>query len=81
MGASRERDGPSPARLALRLSLYLLPGGAAAAFLWHDVVNPLLAGRPAGVPAWAAAATALLLAAAVVLLARDLRRLASGDGR
>lgn len=81
MSEHQEPETPPPAGLALRLTLYLVPGGAAAAVLWHEVVNPLLAGRPARTSTWTAAAMVLLLAATMALLARDLRRLSSEDRR
>lgn len=80
MTESGEREAPRPVRLALLLALFLVPGGVAAAVLWHDVLNELLAGRPARVSAWTVAGMALLLAVVLTLLARYLRGRASDSG-
>lgn len=41
--ASRSNE---PGRTAAVLALFLVPGAAVAVYLWHGVVNPVLAGRP-----------------------------------
>lgn len=74
MDDTGDRDGPRPVRLALTLALFLAPGAVAAAVLWHDVLNELLAGRPMQASAWTAVGMALLLAASVAALAWYLGR-------
>lgn len=73
MTETGERGAPRPVRLALLLALFLVPGGVAAAVLWHDVLNELLAGRPVRTSIWTVAGMLLLLGASVALLARYLR--------
>lgn len=73
MTESRNQGTPGPARLALLLAPFLVAGGVAAAVLWHDVLNEVLAGRPVRASAVSVGAMVLLLGASVVLLARYLR--------
>ncbi len=80
MTESGEREAPRPVRLALLLALFLVPGGVAAAVLWHDVLNELLAGRPVQASAWTVAGMVVLLGVSVALLARYLRGHASDSG-
>lgn len=71
------RDAPNPLRLALTLALFLVPGSVAAAVLWHDVLNEVLAGRPMATSPLILVVMLLLLGVSVALLALYLRRQAS----
>lgn len=73
--ASRPVD---PKRLAGVLALFLVPGAAAAVLLWHEVVNPVLAGRPPAASVPVVVASGLILAGAVAALAVYLRRMVRG---
>lgn len=72
-------DGIRPVRLALVLTLFILPGAGVALLLWHDVVNRVLSGQPMEVSVWAALGLVAALALVVWVLALYLRRLV-GDG-
>lgn len=74
MSDPRDRESPRPLGLALRLALYLVPGAVAAAVLWHDVLNEILAGRPMAATPWTALGMVALLGVSIVLLARFLGR-------
>jgi hypothetical protein len=74
------REGPRPVRLALLLAFYLVPGAVAAAVLWHDVLNELLAGRPMQASAWTVVGMVLLMGVSIALLARYLRGQVSDSG-
>lgn len=78
MTESPIREGPNALRLALTLALFLVPGAVAAAVLWHDVLNEVLAGRPMAASPPTLVAMLVLLGVSVVLLARYLRGHRSG---
>lgn len=80
MADPRDRDEPRPVRLALLLALFLVPGAVAAAVLWHDVLNELLAGRPMQASAWTVAVMVVLMGVSIALLARYLRGRFSDGG-
>lgn len=80
MTEAPNRDGPSPLRLALTLALFLVPGAVAAAVLWHDVLNEVLAGRPMAASPLTVVAMLILLVVPIALLARYLRGHRSGRG-
>lgn len=78
MSEPPEDDAPSPLRLALLLALFLVPGAVAAAVLWHDVLNEVLAGRPMAASPLVVVAMLALMGLSVALLAGYLRRHRSG---
>jgi len=68
-------DEVRPGRLALVLSLFIIPGAGVALLLWHEVVNRVLSGQPMEIPVWAALGLIAGLALVVWVLALYLRRL------
>lgn len=76
--ASRYFD---PRRLAAILGVFLAPGAAAAVVLWHDVINPLLAGRPPHASAAMVFGAVVVLAVVVAALGVYLRRLTREGNR
>ena len=80
MNEPPDREAPNPLRLALLLALFLVPGAVAAAVLWHDVLNEILAGKPMAASPLVAVAMAVLMAVSIALLAGYLRRHRSGQG-
>ena len=80
MTEAPNREGPGPLRLAVTLALFLVPGALAAAVLWHDVLNEVLAGRPMAASPLTVAAMLILLVVPIGLLARYLRGHRSDGG-
>lgn len=70
-----------PGRLAAALALFLVPGGAAALVLWHEVINYILVGRPPRVSVWVVLASVAVMGLVIVGLARFVRGLGGGDSR
>lgn len=65
-------------RLAATLALFLVPGGAAALVLWHEVINYVLIGRPPRVSIWVVLAAVVVMGAVIAALARFIRGLDGG---
>lgn len=70
-----------PGRMAAVLALFLVPGAAGAVYLWHGVVNPVLAGRPPEASWIMIAASLVALGGVLWTLVLYLRRVTKeGDG-
>lgn len=70
-----------PGRMAAVLALFLVPGAAVAVYLWHGVVNPVLAGRPPEASSIMIVAAVVALGGVLATLALCLRRVTEGgDG-
>lgn len=63
-----------PGRMAAVLAVFLLPGAAGAVYLWHGLVNPVLAGRPPEASPVVIVAAVAALVAVLAALAVYLRR-------
>lgn len=68
-----------PGRLALILTLFVLPGTGVALLLWHDVLNRVLAGHPLEISVWSALGLVAALALVIWILGLYLRRLVRSD--
>jgi hypothetical protein len=68
-------------RLAAILAVFLVPGGAAALVLWHEVINYVLVGRPPRVSIWIVLASVAVMGAVIAALARFIRGLDGGASR
>lgn len=70
-----------PVRMAAVLALFLVPGAAGAVYLWHGVVNPVLAGRPPEASWITIAASLVAIGGVLWALVLYLRRVTKeGDG-